>query len=141
MYVTGFATDPSNNGTYLVTGSPSANSIDLTKVDAVDVVDATAGDTVSLDQAPFDSPDALIVEDNSTTEITGTITSGSISWDFDYTNNAQGGRTPNSAAPVAVIAMGQGGARWVVATFTIAESVGQNFPVNAADELVYSNPA
>ena len=140
MYVQGFVTNVTNNGMYLVTGSPSANSIDLTKVDAVDVVDATAGDTVLLDQAPFDSPDAVIVNDTAPTGISGEVSSGSIAFDFDYTNNTQGGRTGNADADVTVIALGQGGARWVAASFTIGQAVGQTFPVNAADELVYSNP-
>ena len=141
MYVQGFTTNPTNNGMYVATGTPAANSIDLTKVDGIDVVDATAGDTVTLDQAPFDSPDAIVVNDTSPTGITGQITSGSIAFDFDYTNNTQGGRTGNSDADVTVIALGQGGARWVAASFTIGQATGQTFPVNAADELVYSNPA
>lgn len=140
MNVSGFTTNPTNNGMYEVTGSPSANSIDLIKVDGIDPIDETAGDTVSLDQAPFDSPDAIIVDNNSAADITGQITAGSIGFDFDYTNNAQGGRTPNTDADIVIVAQGIPGARWVEASFTIGQSVGQNMPVNAADELVYSNP-
>jgi len=140
MFVQGFVSNVTNNGMYVATGSPAANSIDLTKVDGVTVVDATAGDTVSLDQAPFDSPDAIIVDDTTPADITGEITSGTIAFDFDYTNNVQGGRTGNVDADVTVIALGQAGARWVAASFTIGQATGQTFPVNAADELVYSNP-
>jgi hypothetical protein len=140
MYVQGFTANPTNNGMYYATGTPSANSIDLVKVDGITVVDATAGDTVTLDHDPFDSPDAIVVQDNSTTDITGQITAGTIAFDFDYTNNAQGGRTPNSPADVAVIATGIGGARWGVGYFQITAATGLNFPVNVADELVYSNP-
>lgn len=139
MYVQGFSVNPTNNGMYVVTGSPSANSIDLTKIDGIDPVDATAGDTVSLDQDPFDSPDAIVVNDNSSSPITGQITAGTIAFDFDYTNNNQGGRTANTDADVTVIAQGIPGARWTQGSFTIGESVGQTFPVNAANELVYSN--
>jgi hypothetical protein len=93
-----------------------------------------------LDTNPFDSPDAVVVEDTSPTNISGEVSSGTIAFDFDYTNNAQGGRTPNVDALVTVIALGQGGARWVAASFTIGQATGQTFPVNAADELVYLNP-
>jgi len=140
MYVQGFTTNPTNNGMYEVTGTPAANSIDLIKVDGIDPIDATAGDSVSLDLDPFDSPDAIVVDDDGGTDITGTITAGTIAFDFDYTNNNQGGRTADTDAPVAVLAMGEAGARWVVGLFTITKTTGLNFPINAADELVYSNP-
>ena len=140
MYVQGFTTNTTNNGMYEVTGTPAANSIDLIKVDGIDPIDETAGDSVSLDKNPYDSPDAIIVDNNAGSDITGTITAASISFDFDYTNNNQGGRTANTDAPVAIVAMGKGGARWVDALFTITETTGLTFPVNAADELVYSNP-
>jgi hypothetical protein len=140
MFIGGFLTNATNNGMYLATGTPAAGSIDLTKVDGVTCIDETAGDTVTLDQAPFDSPDAIVVEDTSPTDISGEVSAGTIAFDFDYTNNVQGGRTGNVDANVTVIALGQGGARWVAASFTIGQAVGQTFPVNAADELVYLNP-
>ncbi len=140
MFVSGFLTNPTNNGMYEVTGTPAANSIDLIKVDGVDPINETAGDTVSVDTNPFDSPDAVVVDDDGGSPITGEITQVSIAFDFDYTNNAQGGRTPNADALVTVIALGKGGARWTQGSFTITQATGQNFPVNAADELVYSNP-
>ena len=140
MYVQGFTTNPTNNGMYEVTGTPTANSIDLIKVDGIDPIDETAGDSVSLDKNPYDSPDAIIVDNNAGSDITGQITAGTIAFDFDYTNNNQGGRTANTDAPIAVVAMGKAGARWVDALFTITEATGLSFPVNAADELVYSNP-
>ena len=140
MFVGGFTTNPTNNGMYEVTGTPAANSIDLDKVDAVDPIDESAGPSVSVDQDPFDSPDAIVVEDTTPVNITGQITATSIAFDFDYTNNVQGGRTANTNAPITVIALGKGGARWTQGSFTILEATGQNFPINAADELVYSNP-
>ena len=140
MFVSGFLTNATNNGMYEVTGTPAANSIDLTKVDGIDPIDETAGDSVSVDQDPFDSPDAIIVEDTTPANITGQITATSIAFDFDYTNNVQGGRTANTNAPITVIALGKADARWTVGSFTILEATGQNFPINAADELVYSNP-
>ena len=140
VFVQGFA-NTENNGMYLVTAVPDGNTLSVDKVDDKTLVAEGAGPSVSLDTNPFDSPQAIIVDDNSGTDITGQITASSIAFDFDYTNNAQGGRTPNTDADVTVVAQGVPGARWVAASFTITQSTGQNFPINAADELVYSNPA
>jgi hypothetical protein len=139
IFVSGFTTNPTNNGMYQLDAVPSANSASVTKIDDVDPIDETAGDTVSLDTNPFDSPDAIIVDDNSAVDITGQITAGTIAFDFDYTNNAQGGRTANTDADIVVVAQGIPGARWVEASFTIGQATGQSFPINAADELVYLN--
>jgi hypothetical protein len=140
MYVDGFA-NPENNGYYQVTGATTSTSAPVTKVDSDDnLTDESAGATVSLDTNPFDTPDAIIVDDNSATDITGQITAANIAFDFDYTNNSQGGRTPNTDADIVIVAQGISGARWVEASFTIGQSTGQSMPVNAADELVYSNP-
>jgi len=140
MFISGFTTNPTNNGMYEVTGTPAANSIDLIKVDGINPIDESAGDTVSVDTNPFDSPDAIVVNDDGGSPITGEITATSIAFDFDYTNNIQGGRTANVNADIVIIALGKGGARWTQGSFTITQSTGQNFPVNAANELVYSNP-
>lgn len=139
MFVQGFA-NTENNGMYQVNGATTTTSAPVDKVDDQTLVNEGAGPSVSLDTNPFDSPQAIVVDDNSATPITGQITAGTIAFDFDYTNNNQGGRTPNTNAPVTVVAQGVPGARWVAASFTILQSTGQNFPVNAADELVYSNP-
>jgi hypothetical protein len=140
IFVQGFLTNATNNGMYQLTAASTSNSITVVKVDGIDPIDETAGDTVTLDTNPFDSPDAVIVQDTTPTDISGEVSSGTIAFDFDYTNNVQGGRTGNADAPITVISLGQGGARWVAASFTIGEATGQTFPVNAADELVYSNP-
>ncbi len=108
MFVSGFLTNATNNGMYEVTGTPAANTIDLIKVDGVDPIDEAAGDSVSLDTNPFDSPDAIVVNDDGGTPITGQITAVSIAFDFDFTNNVQGGRTANTPAPITVIALGKG---------------------------------
>lgn len=139
IFVSGFA-NSQNNGMWQVNGVTSANTAPAEKVNDINPIDESAGPSVSLDTNPFDSPDAIVVDDNAGADITGQITAANIAFDFDYTNNAQGGRTPNTDADVVVIAQGIPGARWIAASFTITQSTGQSFPVNAADELVYSNP-
>ena len=109
----------------------------------VDDVDADTKYTMYFTTNPggnFDTSSAIIVDNNSGADITGTITGSPISWDFDYTNNAQGGRTPDTDAGVTVVAQGLNGATWVLVTFTITKSSGQTITVNADDERNYSNP-
>ena len=88
----------------------------------------------------YDTANAILVDDNGGTDITGNVTQQDITFDFDYTNNNQGGRTPDTDADVVVVAMGLDGAEWIFAEFTITKATGLNFPVNASDERNYSNP-
>lgn len=89
----------------------------------------------------FDSANAIIVNDNSSTPISGNIGGApSIAFDFDYDNNNQGGRTPGTDADVVIVCQGLDGAEWVEAAFTITQATGLTFPVNAAQERNYLNP-
>jgi len=82
----------------------------------------------------------IIVDDNSATDIAGQITASSINFDFDYTNNAQGGRTGSTNAPVTVVAQGLPLAEWVSVTSIITQATGISITVTANDERNYSNP-
>ena len=88
----------------------------------------------------FDTSSAIIVDDNSAADITGEVTTSPLTWDFDYTNNAQGGRTADTDAGVTIVAQGLGGATWVLATHLITKTTGQTININADDERNYSNP-
>jgi hypothetical protein len=81
------------------------------------------------------------VKDNSSTDIDGQISAASIGFDFDYTNNVQGGRTAGEDADVVVVAIADDGAQYAPVYYTITETTGQAVPINAADELNYLNPA
>ena len=140
VQVSGFTTNAVNNGLFQVTAIPTSTTLAVRKVNGETLINETAGDTVNLDAAPYDSPDAIIVDDNGGTDITGQITSKNIAFDFDYDGNVQGGRTAATPAPVAVIAQGKGGAQWVDGLFTITRTTGLSFPLNAATERVYVNP-
>lgn len=137
--VDGFTGTTTNNGLYIATGAPTGNTIAVTKQDGVTVVNETAGDSVTVLENPYESPGAVIVDDNSSVDINGSVTAATIAWDFDYTNNNQGGRTPDTDAAVTVIAGALDGAEWVEATHTITAAVGQNIAVNPGDELNYVN--
>jgi hypothetical protein len=88
----------------------------------------------------FDTDTAVIVKNDAGTDIDAQITAASINWDFAYTTNAQGGRTPDTDAPVTIVAQGLNGAQWVLTTYTITKNTGQTISINAPDERNYANP-
>jgi hypothetical protein len=65
---------------------------------------------------------AVTVEDADGNPITGAISSGSIAFTFDYSNNEQGGRTKGTDAGITIVAGNPGSAKPVVATGTITAS-------------------
>lgn len=139
--ISGFTTNAVNNGMFQVNGVVAANSMPVRKVNGETLINETAGDTVNLDNDPYDSPDAIIVNDNGGSPITGQITQANQPFDFDYDNNAQGGRTPATDASVIITAQGLQSAQWIGAgPFVITRAVGLSFPVNAAVDRVYLNP-
>lgn len=92
--------------------------------------------------ADFDTEDAIVVNNNAGTPIQGSVSSAAISFDFDYDGNLQRGTGSNGKdAPVVIVALGKGGAEWISGEFTITRGTGLSFPVNAADERNYANPA
>ena len=89
----------------------------------------------------FGTGSALIVNDNAGNPISGTIGgSSSISFDFDYDGNTQGGRTAGTDSAVTVVAIGLNSAQYVSATATIGRATGQNISLVAPLERNYSNP-
>lgn len=136
------ATNSVNNGIWQVTdASPTTSQFDATKTDGETVVNETAF-SGSIDLNPFGTTDAILVDDNSGSDISGTVSAqSSISFDFDYDGNTQGGRTSGTDADVTIVAIGLDDAQYVVATGTITRATGLNFTLTAALERNYSNPA
>lgn len=139
--ISGLTTEPDNNGLWQITGAPSSNTVTATKMDGTPPADEAVGDSCTVLENPFDTPGAVIVDDNSVTDIDGEISAASIGFDFDYTNNVQGGRAPDTDAPVVVVGIAYDGAQYTTALHTISKTTGQAIPVNAVDELNYENPA
>lgn len=138
--ISGFTTETDNNGLWELTGAPTSDTAAASKVDGTNPVTEAVGDTCTVLQNPFESPGAVIVDDNGGTDIDDEVSAAQIGWDFDYTNNAQGGRTANTDAPVIVVAIAFDGAQYLTVEHTITESTGQNIAVNCSDELNYENP-
>ena len=90
----------------------------------------------------IDSANAIIVQNDAGTDI-ATLISGAatISFDFDYDGNVQGGRTPGTDAQVVIRVMGLNTTQFVEAEFTITRAVGLNFPLTGSLERNYQNAA
>lgn len=117
---------------FLATGTLSFNTNLSNDSDAIYRMFFTSG---------FGSGSAILVDDESGADISGTISGNStISFDFDYDGNTQGGRTAGTDANVTVVAIGLNTAQFVSATATIGRSTGQNISLVAPLERNYSNP-
>lgn len=80
---------------------------------------------------------AVTVNDKDGVPIQGTISAGQISFTFDYSNNAQGGRTPGTDAAVTIVAGNAGSAKPVVATGTIGASKSISITLTAEQDRGY----
>ena len=99
-----------------------------------------AGDNTGRD---YGTPDAIIVEDNSGAQITGSIAAAaSIAFTYDYDNNVQrGAASAATDAPITIVTIGLSTAQFVIAQSTIERSKANNVSLVAALERNYSNPA
>ncbi len=88
----------------------------------------------------FGESGAVIVQDSSNADITGTVVGATVPWTFNYDSNTQGGRTAGTDAAVTVVAIGLTTGQYVSTTATITRSTGQNISLVASLERNYSNP-
>ena len=139
--VSGFS-DADNNGLFIVTVvNTSTQDYTVRRVDGGNVGIAESGVTINVDQNPYPSPDAILVDNNAGADIVGAISSLSTSFDYDYDNNVQGGRTAATDANVVLVAAGlETGQVAVVSGLTITRSTGLSFSITSALERNYSNP-
>lgn len=88
----------------------------------------------------FGTGSALLVQDNSGSDIAGNVGgNNTISFDFDYDGNTQGGRSAGTDADVTIVAIGLDNAQYVAATATITRATGQNISLVAPLERNYNN--
>jgi hypothetical protein len=145
-YVTlsGF-TDPNNNGVWLLVAknSPENGSWNIQRYDSTLTITAEGPVAGNVDENPINSPDSIIVNSATTFSplpITGLVAGSSQSYDFDYDNNNQGGRTAATIANVVVRAIGLDLAQFVETSGTIQRSTTNNFSLVAPLERNFSNP-
>ena len=116
---------------FLATGTISFNANLVNDTDAIYRMFFTSG---------YGTGSAIIVDDNSGTDISGTISgSSSVAFDFDYDGNTQGGRTAGTDAAVTVVAIGLNTAQFVSQAATITRATGQNISLVAPLERNYDN--
>ncbi len=89
----------------------------------------------------FGNSGALLVDDNSGSDLSGSVTGASIAFTFDYDGNNQGSRTPGTDANVTAVAIGLETGQYVKTTATIARSNANSINFVAAVERNYANPA
>lgn len=80
---------------------------------------------------------AVTVNDKDGNPITGTISSGTINFTFDYDGNTQGTRTAGTDAAVTLVAGRPGSAKPVVATGTITRSKSVSLSLVAEQDRAY----
>lgn len=80
---------------------------------------------------------AITVNDSTGTPITGTISSGSIAFTYDYDGNVQGGYAGGTDRPVTLIAIRPGYGKFAVATGLLTRSKGISLSVVAEQDRVY----
>jgi len=140
--LTGF-TNSDLDGIYVLTGTPAGAgpwTAAVRRVDGTTLADEAAAASISLDKNPIDSPDAIIVNNNSAAPITGAVGASSIGFDFDYDNNVQGGRTAATDANIIIRAIGLETAQFAETSGIITRAVGIAFSVVAALERNFDNP-
>lgn len=147
LYPDDLATAESNNVTFRdLTGDDRTNAfiVGITlDVNANLVSSASKRITMYFTTNPggnFGTNNAIIVDDKDGVDINYTAIAGDIQTSFDYTNNSQGGRTPDTNAAVTVVAIGDDLAQHILATATITKVNSLTIAVQPALERNYSNP-
>lgn len=143
IYLTGFSTTPEMDGLYLV-NTVGANTMNITHQGGTTLVTETA--TIQVDENPFESLGAVIVENSTPANIDGEVSASQIAFNYDYDNNTQRGTAANGSgngtSPEVIIAsLAYDGAQYITVTHTITRTSGQTINVFPADELNYDNPA
>lgn len=81
---------------------------------------------------------AITVNNAAGTPITGTISAGSVSFDYDYDGNVQGGFTGGTDRPVTLVGVRPGSGKFVAATGTLSRSKAISLSLVAEADRVYA---
>lgn len=94
----------------------------------------------SVPSGDYGTISGVIVDDNNDNDITGFVNGqASVTFDFDYDNNVQGGRTAATNAPVTLVAIGLSTGQYVSVEGTISRSSANSFNLIAPFERNYLN--
>jgi hypothetical protein len=87
----------------------------------------------------YGSVGAILVQDSNGVDISGNVGgASSVSFDFDYDGNTQGGRTPATNAAIVLVAIGLDTAQFVRLDGTITRATGLTFALVSSLERNYS---
>lgn len=99
-------------------------------------ITANTGTTITVDaEIPFDVTDAAV-----SWELKTKNTAGTYNFVYDYTSNADGGRTPNADAAVTLVGLGLHSAQYATATGTIEKANTAGITLTAPLERNYADP-
>jgi hypothetical protein len=129
--------DAAMNGVYQITAetTPGA-SWAVERYDGADTV-SVASTTANVDQNPIDSPDAIIVQDDTPVNVQGTA-SADFNFAYDFDGNVQGGRVVSTDTFVVARAIGLNGAQFIQSGVqTIASGTPLTIVLTASNELNY----
>jgi hypothetical protein len=130
--------DEAMNGVYQVTGSIDAASYDVTRYDGATIV-TTGAASLFLDQNCIDTPDAIIVKDSGLSDVTNVNPATDYSFNFDYSNNDQGGRTPSTDAFVQARTIGQSIQQYTQSAVQTISTSATTIALSAAIERNFAN--
>jgi hypothetical protein len=141
IVVSGFtASSGANNGTFKAIGAGTGTTVQIQRFDGTAFVVEAAGPSVTIKFNPVDTDSAIIIDDNSDVDIAGNVSGNpTISFDFDYDNNVQGGRTAGVAAPFTARAIGLATAQFIEVTGSITASTANKISFVSSLERNYSN--
>lgn len=129
--------DAAANGIYQITAetTPGA-SWAVTRYDGADATNVTVT-TANVDQNPIDSPDAIIVQDDTPVNVAG-LASADFNFAYDFDGNVQGGRVVSTDTFVVARALGLNGAQFIQSSVqTIASGTPLTIVLTASNELNY----
>ena len=161
MFIDDLAADDSNNVTFedllgidrnnafivALTININSNLVDDTSSKLV--VFFTDDDDGSNEGRDYDTPDAIIVQEQDGSQMISTdlagdralpVSNNNIVFQYDYDNNQQRGNSSAVDAPITTVAIGTSGAQWVRSDNTIERLNTVTVSLVAALERNYSNP-
>ena len=139
IIVSGFSNE-TNNGTFEATGNGTSDTVAIKTITGEDMVDESAGETVTLKYNPFGTSSAIIVKDNSGVDVQGNISGAeSKTFDFDYDGNIQGGRPAGTDANIVIVALGLVTAQYALSRTVLSRSTSNSGSVVSSLERNYRN--
>jgi len=137
------------NNAFIVALTININSNLVDDTSSKLVVFFTNDDDGSNEGRDYDTPDAIIVQEQDGSEMISTdlagdraapVSNNNLVFQYDYDNNQQRGNSSAVDAPITTVAIGTSGAQWVRSNNTIDRQNTVTVSLVAALERNYSNP-